>query len=310
MLAKLTALLKGGVDPKWMIVLVGIVDIQKGIGAGAVSLTNMVPDSWIPHVIAWNTGLAWIGLQLVGILAALSSSASGPLIPNISLPSIDATKAVAKVLIAAFVLSLFLASGQSAHAQRLRPFAATGDLKKDLHTDAENLGIIKPADPSAPAITTDQPCDITILTKLTPANLVPTIKKCGSNDVQVLVDGTQSALDSAKAFTPNPDQDGINCLTPALALFKAGVQTPAVPEVPAVLNADGSVKTAAVPAVPAKDPNPILLFQKYREFTLAGGLTSCQSYIKTPVNATIAAGGQIVGDGLAIGAAAAAIAPK
>jgi hypothetical protein len=117
MLKKLNDLLKGGIDPKWIVVLAWLVGVQKGIGQGAISLTNMVPDSWIPHVVAWNNGLAWLGVGLMGLFAALSSNASGPLIsvPNISLPSID-TKTVAKVLLVAFALS-FLVAGGSAHAQ-------------------------------------------------------------------------------------------------------------------------------------------------------------------------------------------------
>ena len=109
MFKKLNDLLKSGVDPKWIVVLAWLVGVQKGIGQGAISLTNMVPDGWIPHIIAWNNGLAWLGVGLMGLLAALSSNATGPLISNISLPSIDTTKAVAKILIAAFVLSVLLA---------------------------------------------------------------------------------------------------------------------------------------------------------------------------------------------------------
>src|SRR5581483_499477 len=56
-------------------------------------------------------------------------------------------KSVTNILIAAFLLSLFLAGG-SAMAQtkpRLVAPAVTGDLKNDLHTDAQNLGLIPPS---------------------------------------------------------------------------------------------------------------------------------------------------------------------
>jgi hypothetical protein len=59
---------------------------------------------------------------------------------------------------------------------------------------------------------------------------------------QKLVNDTQRALAPAKAYVgpngANPgDGDGINCLTPGLAIFKAGVQVPAQNEVPAVMSA-------------------------------------------------------------------------
>lgn len=128
MLNKLNELLKGGVDPKWMVLLGFVINIQKGIGQGAISLTNMVPDSWIPHIVAWNNGLAWAGLMLMTALAALSSSNSGPLIsvPNLQLPSIDAAKTIVKVLLVAFALS-FLVAGGSAQAVTL-----TGNAQADL----------------------------------------------------------------------------------------------------------------------------------------------------------------------------------
>ena len=171
--------------------------------------------------------------------------------------------------------------------------------------------VTKPAsDPSAAL-----PCmDISVLTKLTPQNLVPTLKGCEIAGVNQLVTDTSRALDSAKAFTGSAtgttasgDNDAINCLSPGLALFKAAAIIPAVPDTPAVLNADGTVKTPAVAGTPEIDPGPILLFQKYREFTIVGGLTSCQTWLNGPVNATAAAG--IAGVATAIGGAA-VLAPK
>jgi len=169
---------------------------------------------------------------------------------------------------------------------------------------------------AAPATDSDQPCDITILTKLTPTNLVPTIKKCISNGSASLADGADKALASAKVFTqtgassPSPDNDAINCLSPAAALFRAGEQTAAVPEVPAVLNPDGTVKTQAVPAVPAKDPSMILLFEKFSEFELAGGITSCQTWFNRVNNAALAGAANAVGSAATVGAAAALVVPK
>jgi hypothetical protein len=192
------------------------------------------------------------------------------------------------------------------------------------HPVEDLQAVAKPAaskpDPAAPL-----PCmDIRVLTKLTPDNLVPTFRGCKIEVIGQLVKDTSAALESAKAFTGSAtgtaaggatvgDNDAINCLTPALALFKAAMPTQAVAAVtpvPAVLNADGSVKVPAVQAVeavPANDPGPVLLYQKYREFTLAGALTSCQAWFNGPINATAAAG---LGGAATVAGGAALLLPK
>ena len=216
-------------------------------------------------------------------------------------------KWIVRGLVVAFLPCVALAIPASAQPR------LTGNIVKDIQ--GINAGVKatvtgKPAnDPSAAL-----PCmDISVLTKLTPQNLVPTLKGCEIAGVNQLVTDTQRALDSAKSFTGSAtgtvaagDNDAINCLSPGLALFKAAAIVPAVPDTPAVLNADGTVKTPAVAGTPEIDPGPILLFQKYREFTIVGGLTSCQTWLNGPVNATAAAG--IAGVGAAV--AGAALLPK
>jgi hypothetical protein len=270
--------------------------------AGVNFFDGALPAAYIPIIVKWCSILGTINSAILTAASGYSSNKFGPMV---SAPIAPTAQAVVKVLLVAFALSMFLA-GNPAMAQGPR---AVRQASAPPVCDPLNLipGCRPNPNSTAPATDSDRPCDITILTKLTPANLVPTIKKCVSNVNSSLVNDTSRALDSAKAFQPNPDQDAVNCLAPGLALFKAGVQVPAVPEAPAVLNADGSVKTPAVAAVPAQDPGPILLFQKYREFTLAGGLTSCQNWVNTPVNATLAAG---AGAGATAIAGAALIAPK
>lgn len=211
-----------------------------------------------------------------------------------------------KILFAALALSL---STLPAVAQiKLKTPQQIGQDIKDQFEHTKE--VVTGKDPKAAL-----PCmDITVLFKLTPANLLPTMKGCMQDVNNQLVSDTQRALDSAKAFTGSAtgttaagDQDAINCLSPALALFEAAAILPAVPAipaqdaVPAVLNTDGSIKTPAVPAVaavagkPEVDPGPFLLFQKYREFTIVGGLTSCQAWVNAPVNATAAAGAAGIG---------------
>lgn len=200
---------------------------------------------------------------------------------------------VVKILIAAFLLSAFLPVG-SAFAQERRHLGPVGQKIADDMGQAKAAVTGQPADPAA-----SLPCTFQMLIKLTPSNLLATIKQCIAAK---LVSDTQRALESANNYGSKGDGDAINCLTPALEIFKAGVTTPAVPEMPAVLNPDGSVKTPAVPAVPAQDPGPILLYQKYREFTSSGALTACQAWFNGPINATAAAG--VAGIGTAVGAAA------
>lgn len=177
------------------------------------------------------------------------------------------------------VACALLALGSTAQAQvKLGPIG-----KKIIEAGSNNPG-------AAPAASSDDssavPCSFEMLVHIKPLNLLPTIKGCIANK---LVDDTSRALDSAKAYGGTGDQDGVNCLAPALAIFKAGVPIPGTPDVPAVLNADGAVKTPAVAGTPEQEPGPILLFQKYREFTLAGGLSSCQNWINGPVAATAGA---------------------
>jgi len=161
------------------------------------------------------------------------------------------------------------------------------------------------------------PCmDISMLTKLTLQNLMPTTVACIQKANNKLVTDTQRALDSAKAFKNSAsgtagaavgDNDAINCLTPALALFQAAMIIPAVPAQDAVLNADGTVKTPAVAAVDAIEPGPILLGQKFREFVELGGLTTCKNVVNYSVQAVAAAG---AGDLATAATGAALIAPK
>lgn len=208
------------------------------------------------------------------------------------------TGKVLGVLLVAFALSLFLA-GIPAMAQPLPKLKTPGQIVRDIEGVGQQAKAVVTGQP-APTPNTALPCTFQMLIKLTPENLLPTINSCIAGK---LVSDTQRALQSAQSYgsSGKGDGDAVNCLTPALAIFQAGVEVPAIP---AVMAADGTVTT---PAVPAQDPGPILLYQKYREFTLSGALTSCQSWFNGPINATIAAG--IAGAGTAI-AGAALIMPK
>ena len=291
-----------GIDPKYIMYLGLLVTIEQAIGHGTVSLTGIIPADWAPYVTSWCNLLAFIGTTIMTGQAAISSNAPGPLINT---P--PAAPTIVKILIAAFLLSAFLPMGHAMAQVLPRPRAAvplTGDLGKDIKTaiDQKNatFSAANPTGPNDPSVS----CDFNIFVGLNPKNLEAAIKKCVSDGVGTLVDDTARALDSAQNFKPNPDQDAINCLAPGLAILKAGVILPAVAE---VKDANGNITTAGVTA---KSPGLILLFQKYREFVLAGGLTSCKTWVDTAVNATATqAINNAVGIG-ALGAGAALLAPK
>ena len=219
------------------------------------------------------------------------------------------TVAVLKLLLVAVLLTSFLQVGVARAAEH-RPtpemvaanFDPLATLKSQLDETKAKLdqANAKVATLIKPSGSTDAlPCmDISVLTKLTPLNLGPTIKGCEQEGIQKLVNGTQRALDSAKAFTGSAtgntaigDQDGINCLAPALALFKAGLNPPPTATTTTAPTAAEAPVTTPVTTTDTimSQPDLIYLMQKYREFTLVGGLTSCQNWFNGPVNATLAA---------------------
>ena len=127
-----------GIDPKYIMWLGFIIYLEKGIGQGAISLTNMIPASWIPVVLAWCNGLAWGGVGLMTTLAAFSSNATGPFI---SPPSSSAnvipikTDTIVKILLIAFLPLALLASGEARAQIRLKPLPdPLAKIKQDFQT--------------------------------------------------------------------------------------------------------------------------------------------------------------------------------
>jgi hypothetical protein len=111
-------------------------------------------------------------------------------------------------------------------------------------------------------------CTFGTFVLVTVQNLKQTIQNCG----ETFLNDTQAALDSATAAKDVP---AINCLTPAVAFIKAGIGTPASPGDPTA--------SPPMPATAAKLGGPVLLFQKFREFVLAGGITNCQGAFNSTV---------------------------
>jgi len=207
-----------------------------------------------------------------------------------------------RLLKVAFLVSLFPVA--PAGAQTKKP-VFTGDPVADTRRafDQTKEAVTgKPADPTAPVA-----CGFKMFVHLTPDNLEQTVKNCVATANGKLITDVKGALDSAVAFNNNAgDKDGMACLQPAYAIVQAAAFTPYVPAVPAVMNPDGTVKTPEVPAVESKEPGLVTLFQKYREFTLSGGLTACQNWINQPTQLTAAAGVA----GIATIAGAALLIPK
>lgn len=265
------------------------------VASGTINFTGALPELWVPIVTKWCGILGAINSTILTAASGYSSSKPGPMV---NLPA-SVTQPAVKILLVAFALS-FLVAGGSAQAQSgTRPRIPFDPLKLNDQTIAGTK--------AAPATPSPLVCDFSIFNQLKPDNLVSIIKTCVNTQKQELVDSTQAALDSAKAFTPNPDQDAVNCLTPGLALFKAAMPIPAVPAKDAVPATATTPEIPAVAAQPEREPGLILLFQKYREFVLAGALTSCQSWVNTPVNATVAAG---IGAAAGTAAGVALLAPK
>jgi hypothetical protein len=263
----------------WTSVLLMIAAVGTSFFEGAL------PAAYLPMIIKW---CAIFGAVNSTVLTAakrrgyLDSKAAAAL-PDAS--------TVFKILLVAFALSFLVAGGSAQAAQLTRPRLPIDPLGLNDKTIAGTT-----AAPATPAAAIK--CDFNIFVNLRPENLDTFVKTCISDANSTLADDTARALQSAENFQPNPDQDAINCLKPGLAIVQAGIQVPAVPAQDAVPATATTPAIPAVAAVAAKNPGLILLFQKYREFTLAGALTSCQAWLNGPINATAAAG---------IGAAASAI---
>jgi hypothetical protein len=267
-----------GIDPKWCAYLGLAVIIEQGIGHGTVSLTNLIPVNWAPYVTSWANFLAFVGTSIMTYQAAVSSPVAGPAINTPIAP-------VAKVAILfAALIGLTLLSASPSHAAPLKRPAITGNPVADIKTD---LGIV----PAAGVIkNTDGTitCNFNIFANLNPKNLIATIQACVSDANSTFEPDVAAALASAQAYSGSGDQAGIQCLQPALAIVQAGIERPAVAAVAAQPATATSPAMAAVAAVPGYKPGAITLFQKFREFTLAGGPTACQNWVNGTIQGAVA----------------------
>ena len=106
-----------GINPKYCAYLGCLIIIEQAIGQGTVSLTNIVPATWAPHITALCNLLAFIGTTIMTGQAAFSSPSAGPLTDTKSV----SPATVVKILLVAFALSLFLPMGAEAKTVKAAP---------------------------------------------------------------------------------------------------------------------------------------------------------------------------------------------
>ncbi len=261
-----------GIDPIWLIILGVIVTVDQGIGQGAVSLTNMFPAGWAPHIQAWCGFIGIVGTAVMSAMSLYSSNKAGPLV------SAPAVPPVVKVAIGFLIVGVALAFAAPAMAAQKRPTFTGNPL-----VDIRNIGTAAGQAAQATTPGGTPTCGFGTFTALTPDNLVSLLQACASK----MLAGSQGALASAGKAN---DNIATACLTPAVALLQAAIGTPAVAAVDAVPATATTSAAPATPAVAAQLPDPILMFQKFREFVNAGGITNCKAWINNTVTAATASG--------------------
>lgn len=122
----------------WITIVAGLVAVELAIGNGTVSLTNAVPDVWIPTVKAWCGLLAFCGSTIITVLSRYVPPGEAPAVPP-----------VAKVLAFLAVLAGgLLVVAPSAHAQRARGVIENIARRNDVNAPGRNSEIppLKPDD--------------------------------------------------------------------------------------------------------------------------------------------------------------------
>jgi hypothetical protein len=246
-----------GIDPKWTMYLGLLVAVERAIGHGTVSLTNLIPEERAPYVTSWCNFLAFVGTSIMTYQAAMSLPLPRPMVNTPIAPT-----AKVAILLAALGAGLF-AMPDDASAQ------------VELKTPQQIVNDIKSATGQVTSPTSSKPgaCDVTLFANLTVANVVTDIQNCIGSVVAggaaPFVADIKVALQSA-----NDAKDGtaVACLGPALAIATAAMGTPA----------------GADCRTPAVYPGPILIFQKYREFVTAGGPSNCKTAVQSTINGTVA----------------------
>ena len=88
------------VDPVVIFWISLVTTILQGITSGAVHLTGVVPDGYIPMVTGWIGLLVFINMSFLTALNAFSSTKSGPLAAPPTIPEAQAVMNEAKKAVA------------------------------------------------------------------------------------------------------------------------------------------------------------------------------------------------------------------
>lgn len=75
-------------DPKVIFGIQLLVFVAVGISQGTVHLTHMIPDAWIPIVVAWNGFIAFIGTGFTTLLSGFGMSSQSRIAAAASLPEV------------------------------------------------------------------------------------------------------------------------------------------------------------------------------------------------------------------------------
>ena len=151
----------------------------------------------------------------------------------------------------AITLAISLAPAlASAQAPPQRPRTIVPNLQLSI----DPLGISKSSDQSNSSVPR---CDFNLFADLRNETLHQYLTACASK----LANDSKAALDDA---TAKADQTAINCLKPGTDLLAAGVPTK---------DANGVEQDAGI----------LLMFQKFRDFILAGGKEACKAWVNTTV---------------------------
>lgn len=67
------------ISPRNLMLILFITDVFQGFTSGALHLTHMIPDAWIPYATAWLNFIVFVNLTFLTIFAGFAGPGVGPL---------------------------------------------------------------------------------------------------------------------------------------------------------------------------------------------------------------------------------------
>jgi hypothetical protein len=77
------------IDPKWRFAIQVVVFIAIGVSQGAVHLTNLIPEAWVPYAVAWCGFIAFIGTGITTGLSGIGLTPTNRIAAAASLPQVQ-----------------------------------------------------------------------------------------------------------------------------------------------------------------------------------------------------------------------------